>query len=252
MFLKALNLRQPDRIFVHGLLMTKDGKMSKSKGNVITPQPLIDRYGLDCLRYYLIREINFGSDGVFTPEQFIERINVDLVNNYGNLVNRSLNMIKKYFDGVIPQYVEGVKEIDKAVQDEVLKTISKYEELMDDLKLSEATNEVMLLVDKANKYIQAKEPWTLAKSEENIDELKMVMANIARVIFVSTMLLKPIIIESYNKVFNYLGIEKEVKYKDILDVHYLDNLKLKDCDILYKRLNVNEELQYIKDNIKQV
>ena len=252
MFLKALNLRQPDRIFVHGLLMTKDGKMSKSKGNVIAPQPLIDRYGLDCLRYYLIREINFGSDGVFTPEQFIERINVDLVNNYGNLVNRSLNMIKKYFDGVIPQYVEGIKEIDKAIQDEVLKTISKYEELMDDLKLSEATNEVMLLVDKANKYIQAKEPWTLAKSEENIDELKMVMANIARVIFVSTMLLKPIIIESYNKVFNYLGIEKEVEYKDIFDVHYLDNLKLKDCDILYKRLNVNEELQYIKDNIKQV
>ena len=252
MFLKALNLRQPDRIFVHGLLMTKDGKMSKSKGNVIAPQPLIDRYGLDSLRYYLIREINFGSDGVFTPEQFIERINVDLVNNYGNLVNRSLNMIKKYFDGVIPQYVEGVKEIDKTIQDEVLKTISKYEELMDDLKLSEATNEVMLLVDKANKYIQAKEPWTLAKSEENIDELKMVMANIARVIFVSTMLLKPIIIESYNKVFNYLGIEKEVKYKYILDVHYLDNLKLKDCGILYKRLNVNEELQYIKDNIKQV
>ena len=117
MILKALGLRQADRYFVHGLLMMKDGKMSKSKGNVIDPLPLIDKYGVDAVRYYLAREVVFGNDGQFTPEQFVERFNVDLVNDFGNLLNRTVSMIEKYCDGVIPLYRGQVTEFDTEIED---------------------------------------------------------------------------------------------------------------------------------------
>jgi methionyl-tRNA synthetase len=104
MFLKALNLREPNRVFVHGLLMMKDGKMSKSKGNVISAYPLIERYGVDAVRYYMVSEVTFGQNGTFTPEQFVERLNQDLANNIGNLLNRSVSMIEKYYGGIIPAY----------------------------------------------------------------------------------------------------------------------------------------------------
>ena len=112
MFLESLGLRKPDREFIHGLLMMRESKMSKSKGNVVDPYPLVERYGLDAVRYYLTREVVFGQDGSFSPEQFVERINADLANSFGNLLNRTIGMMNKYFDGVIPEYKGRINEQD--------------------------------------------------------------------------------------------------------------------------------------------
>ena len=166
MFLHSLGLREPSRVFVHGLLMMKDGKMSKSKGNVISAYPLIERYGVDAVRYYLVSEVPFGSDPVFTPEQFVMRVNQDLANNLGNLLNRTVSMIGKYFDGKIPEYHGSVGQFDSALHDLCLSTIKDYEALNDDLKVTEAYAKVMELVSSANKYIEGKKKeWTRYRSQ---------------------------------------------------------------------------------------
>src|SRR5574344_2323448 len=145
-FLASMNLRLPDRVFVHGLIMMKDGKMSKSKGNVISPYPLIERYGVDAVRYYLTREVVFGSDGQFTPEQFVERINNDLANDFGNLLNRTLAMINKYFEGVVPTYQGDVTAFDKDLRFLAESTINKNEVDMDNLHITDAYIEVMSML----------------------------------------------------------------------------------------------------------
>ena len=151
--LMALDLRLPDKIFVHGLLMMKDGKMSKSRGNVVDPFPLIERYGVDSVRYYLVRETIFGQDGTFSPEQFVERINMDLANSYGNLLNRTVSMIFKYFDGKVPTYKGDVTEYDHHLRELAKITVEKYEKAFDDLHITDAFIAVMDLVSRANKYI---------------------------------------------------------------------------------------------------
>ena len=126
-FLMALDLPLPKKIFAHGFIMMKDGKMSKSKGNVVYPEMLIERYGLDAVRYFLLRELPFGQDGVFSPESFVERVNFDLANDLGNLLNRTVSMINKYFDGVIPAYAGQVTEFDQTLEDFIKTTVEKVE-----------------------------------------------------------------------------------------------------------------------------
>ena len=127
MFLKGLGLRFPDRVFVHGLLDLNGEKMSKSRGNVVSPFPLIERYGVDAVRWFLAREFSFGADGRFTPELFVERVNLDLANNIGNLVNRTLTMIEKYFDGTVPSHGKNMRDLDKNMQDLLVKTVDEYD-----------------------------------------------------------------------------------------------------------------------------
>ena len=246
MFLESLGLRKPDREFVHGLLMMKDSKMSKSKGNVVNPYPLVERYGVDSVRYYLTREINFGSDGSFSPEQFVERVNADLANSYGNLLNRTISMIGKYFDGVVPEYKGHVTEFDASLESVIDLTISNYESLMDDLKVTDAIAMVNELVNRANKYIDETTPWALAKDESKKDALASVMNHLARAIYVASRLYHPVLVTASDKAFEQLGLDAEsADYKNIKDVHLLDNRQTNKGNPLFPRLDPNIEVPFI-------
>ena len=246
MFLEALGIRKPDREFIHGLLMMRESKMSKSKGNVVDPYPLVERYGVDAVRYYLTREINFGSDGSFSPEQFVERINADLANSYGNLLNRTVSMISKYFEGVVPEYKGQVTAFDSSLEGMIDATISNFESNMDDLKITEAIASVNELVNRANKYIDETTPWALAKDESKKEELASVMNHLARAIYVASRLLHPVLVTASDKAFTQLGLSLDkAGYENIHDKHLLDNSKVNKGDPLFPRLDATIEVPFI-------
>ena len=246
MFLEALGIRKPDREFIHGLLMMRESKMSKSKGNVVDPYPLVERYGVDAVRYYLTREINFGSDGSFSQEQFVERINADLANSYGNLLNRTVSMISKYFEGVVPEYKGQVTAFDSSLEGMIDATISNFESNMDDLKITEAIASVNELVNRANKYIDETTPWALAKDESKKEELASVMNHLARAIYVASRLLHPVLVTASDKAFTQLGLSLDkAGYENIHDKHLLDNSKVNKGDPLFPRLDATIEVPFI-------
>ena len=248
MFLESLGVRKPDREFIHGLLMMRESKMSKSKGNVVDPYPLVERYGVDAVRYYLTREINFGSDGSFSPEQFVERINADLANSYGNLLNRTISMIGKYFEGVIPEYKGALNEFDASLENMIDVTISSYEAAIDDLKITDAFVLVNELVNRTNKYIDETTPWVLAKDEFKKEELASVMNHLARAIFVASRLYHPVLVTASDKAFEQLGLdESKSNYKNIHDKHLLDNLKTNKGNPLFPRLDPQIEVPFINE-----
>lgn len=189
--LMALDLPLPKMVFGHGWILMKDGKMSKSKGNVVDPYMLIDRYGLDALRYYLLREVPFGSDGLFTPEDFVDRVNFDLANDLGNLLNRTVAMINKYFDGEIPAYQGNVTEFDQILVDFKNNVVKEYEGSMDHMQFSVALNQLWSLISRTNKYIDETAPWALAKDEDKRTELASVMTHLAENLRIIAVLLQP-------------------------------------------------------------
>lgn len=166
-------------------------KMSKSKGNVIDPIPLIERYGLDSVRYYLLREVPFGADGVFTPEAFVERANADLSNDLGNLLHRTLAMLNKYFDGVVPERVENATEHDQKLVEKARETVHKVEEAMEELQFSVALSAIWELVRFGNRYIEATQPWNLAKDEEKRSTLGSVLYHLLEELRMVSILIQP-------------------------------------------------------------
>ena len=244
MFLQSLGLRKPNRVFVHGLLMMKDGKMSKSKGNAISAYPLIDRYGVDAVRYYLVSEIPFGQNGVFTPEQFVQRVNQDLVNNFGNLLNRTASMIIKYFGGKIPTLGEAFDDLDRDLDQAVRSTKTAYEVLNDDLAVTAAYEKVMELVSKANKYIEDKAPWGLAKDPAKAKELEGTMARLAHVVYASALMLSPILVEKCGEVYATLGVSSP-SYDDVERFNVLEGNEIHKGDVLFPRLDAEKEIAAI-------
>ena len=249
-FLMALDLPLPKKIFAHGWILMKDGKMSKSKGNVVYPELLIDRYGVDATRYYLLKELPVGQDGLFTPEEFIDRFNFDLCNDLGNLLNRTIAMINKYFDGIIPEYKKNNNEFDNNLEKLTDDEIKNFEESMDKLFLPSALNNVWNIISATNKYIDDTAPWTLAK-EEKIEELKSVMYHLSENLRKIAILLKPILIHSSSNMLHQLGLDNDQSWDSLYEMKDLSGIKvIEKGEPLFLRLNVEEEIEYIKNGMK--
>lgn len=208
--LMSMELPLPKKVYGHGWLLIDGGKMSKSKGNVVDPTVLANRYGVDTLRYFLMREFPFGSDGSFTNEALISRINSDLANDLGNLVSRTVAMVVKYFDGTLPE-----ERVHDNVDDELITMASelrdKYEQDMESFATQTAAIDVFKLISRANKYIDETTPWILAKDEANRARLATVMYNLLETIRISATLLQPFMPDSCEKVFEQIGADNKDK-----------------------------------------
>lgn len=252
--LMALDLPLPKKVFAHGWVLMKDGKMSKSKGNVMDPNVLIDRYGLDATRYYLMRELPFGSDGVFTPEAFVARTNFDLANDLGNLVNRTISMINKYFDGELPAYQGPTHELDEEMEQMALDTVRAYHESMDKLQFSVALSTVWKLISRTNKYIDETTPWILAKDESQKAALGNVMAHLVENIRFAAVLLRPFLTHAPYQIFEQLHIHNEALhgFEGLATYGQLTEpiMVTEKPQPIFPRLDVEAEVSYIKASMQ--
>ena len=202
----ALNLPLPKQIFGHGWLVINGGKMSKSVGNVVDPNVLVDKYGVDAIRYFLLREIAFGQDGNFNNEALIQRINSDLANDLGNLVSRTVGMIDKYFGGTLPTE-RSATSYDEDLRAMALATTEKVENAMEKMFFSDALVEIWNLVRRTNKYIDETQPWVLCKDEAKKAELANALYHVAESIRIISVLIQPFMPNTPEKIWKQLSIE---------------------------------------------
>lgn len=256
-FLMALDIPIPKKIYAHGWIMMKDGKMSKSKGNIVYPELLIERYGLDATKYFLLKELQYGQDGVFTPEGFVERFNIDLCNDLGNLLNRTIGMMNKYFDGKIDTQNLVKSDIDIKLEEDVLNAVNSVEENMETLHVSNALAEIWNIISKSNKYIDETAPWTLAKSEndEDREKLKSVMYHLIENLRIVAVLLQPFMPDTPIKIFEQLKIDNE-ELKEWDSSKNYGSLKgeiavIEKGEPLFIRLDMDEEVEYIKGEMSK-
>ena len=247
--LMALDLPLPKRIFGHGWLVINGGKISKSVGNVVDPLVLTEKYGVDAIRYFLLREIAFGQDGNFSNEALIQRINSDLANDLGNLVSRNAGMISKYFDGKLPTVHEGT-EFDESLINTAKETVAKVESYMDEMLLSDAITEVWTLVRRTNKYIDETQPWVLCKNEENLPKLANVLYNISESLRIIAIILQPFLTRTPGLIFKQLNITDEnLKSWDSAKEWGLlpKDTEITKIDVIFPRIDINNELAVLEE-----
>jgi methionyl-tRNA synthetase len=251
--LMALDLPLPKKVFAHGWLLTKEGKMSKSKGTVIDPVVLIDRYGLDARRYYLLREVPFGADGAFTPDNFVERINFDLANDLGNLLNRTVAMIDKYFGGAVPAYAGAVTPFDESLEKLAAQTVAEVEAHMENMEFSVALAALWQFVSRCNKYIDETQPWVLAKDESKTGELASVMHHLAESLRYISVLLQPFLTHAPHEMWRQLGLQQGelTSWESLGSFGALPGgTKVSKGEPLFPRLEMEEEVAFIANSMK--
>ncbi len=240
--LMALDLPLPKRVFGHGWLLLEGGKMSKSKGNVVDPVVLCDRYTTDAIRYFLLREIPFGNDGVFSNEALITRINSDLANDLGNLLSRTVAMVEKYFGGTLPtERAEG--EFDAELTEVVKNMPAQVTKAMDDLLLPQALAEIFKGIQRANKYIDETAPWVLAKDEANRPRLAGVLYNLCETLRFAATLLQPFMPSTAPKIAEQLGLAGMTLSYDSLEYGKVPTYTVCKGEALFPRIDVQKELE---------
>ncbi len=243
--LMSLEIPLPKKVLGHGWLLLDGGKMSKSKGNVVDPVKLIERYGVDALKYFLLREYTFGQDGLFTNEVMINRMNFDLANDLGNLVSRTVSMIEKYNDGIIPDDLQP-GEFDEDLKKVAIQAAQKVEENMDKFHFSQALEEIWVVVRRTNKYIDETMPWSLAKDESTKDRLCTVLHNLAESIRVISVLIYPFMHTTSQNIRTQLGIKEPVIWEDSMVFNLLKNEKTEKGAPIFPRLDLKEELEALE------
>lgn len=248
--LMMLDIKLPERLIAHGWFVMKDGKMSKSKGNVIYPEMLVERFGLDPLRYYLMRSLPVGSDGTFTPEDYVARINYELANDLGNLLNRTVAMINKYFGGQVPTYVENVTAFDADLAKVVEENIAEYHKQMNAVDYPRALEAVWNIISRTNKYIDETAPWVLAKEDGDKEQLAAVMAHLAASLRVVAHLIQPFMMDTSNAIMEQLGLGLDFDLENLTLAGFPENVTVvaKGTPI-FPRLDMEEEIAYIQSQM---
>ena len=248
--LMALDLPLPTRLVAHGWFVMKDGKMSKSKGNVIYPEMLVERFGLDPLRYYLMRSLPVGSYGTFTPEDYLARINYELANDLGNLLNRTVAMINKYFDGQVPAYIENVTDYDADLAKVVAENIEEFHKQMNAVDFPRALDAVWNIISRTNKYIDETAPWVLAKEDGDEEQLRAVMAHLAASLRVVAHLIQPFMMSTSNAIMEQLGLPVVVDLEILELSGFPENVTvISKGTPIFPRLDMDEEIAYIQSQM---
>ena len=245
-FLMALDLPLPKQVFGHPWLLQGDGKMSKSKGNVLYADTLVDFFGVDAVRYFVLHEMPFDNDGVISWELMVERVNSDLANVLGNLVNRTISMTNKYFGGVVTS--SGAADaVDEDLKQTVLAAVRRTDEKMEQLRVADAISEIFGIFRRSNKYIDETAPWTLAKDEASRDRLAEVLYNLTEAITIGASLLESFMPETSQKILAQLQVEKrELKDMDRFGLYPSGNRVTDKPEILFARMDIKEVMEKVE------
>lgn len=247
--LMALDLPLPKRLVAHGWFVMQDGKMSKSKGNVVYPEMLVERFGLDPLRYYLMRSLPVGSDGTFTPEDYVGRINYELANDLGNLLNRTIAMVNNYFDGEVPRFAVAT-DFDADLASVATDSIENYHKQMEAVDFPRALEAVWNLISRTNKYIDETAPWVLAKDETDRDKLEAVMSHLAASLRVVAHLIQPFMMETSDAIMEQLGLGTTFDLEKLTFAGLPEGVRVvAKGSPIFPRLDMEDEITYIKEQM---